>query len=222
MRQVWLCHQGTLIYVGQDENKQCLCPPNYYGNGCQYQKQRVSLTLRLQNENLGKFNVIGVIVGLVDNTGLIHSHEQFTYIPGPDCNTKFDIYLLYRDRPKDMTKNYTIHIEAYDKINLRFLTTWKLPVKFNFMPVNRESALLLCCQEKQICMLNKTAWLDVSANYDPISPITVKLTIPMECRSQSIHGVRYLWRETPCQFKEVAVYSTADSNLPAPPFIYFF
>ncbi|CAF3803579.1 unnamed protein product [Rotaria sp. Silwood1] len=76
--------------------------------------------------------------------------------------------------------------------------------------------------EKQICMLNKTAWLDVSANYDPISPITVKLTIPMECRSQSIHGVRYLWRETPCQFKEVAVYSTADSNLPAPPFIYFF
>ncbi|CAF3803595.1 unnamed protein product [Rotaria sp. Silwood1] len=143
MRQVWLCHQGTLIYVGQDENKQCLCPPNYYGNRCQYQNQRVSLTLRLQNENLGKFNVIGVIVGLVDNTGLIHSHEQFTYIPGPDCNTKFDIYLLYRDRPKDMTKNYTIHIEAYDKINLRFLTTWKLPVKFNFMPVNRESALLV-------------------------------------------------------------------------------
>ncbi|CAF4619761.1 unnamed protein product [Rotaria sp. Silwood2] len=142
MRQVWLCHQGTLIYVGENESEQCLCPPNYYGDRCQYQNQRVSLTLRIQNENLGKFIVIGIIASLVDNTGLIHSYEQFTYVPVRDCNTKFDIYLLYRDRPKDMTKNYTINIEAYDKLSFRYLSTWTFPVKFNFMPVNRESAIL--------------------------------------------------------------------------------
>ncbi|CAF1441247.1 unnamed protein product [Rotaria magnacalcarata] len=31
-----------------------------------------------------------------------------------------------------------------------------------------------------------------------------------------------LWGKTPCQFKQAAIYSTTDSNLPAPPFIRFF
>ncbi|CAF4135808.1 unnamed protein product, partial [Rotaria sordida] len=127
MQQVWLCNRGILIYVGQNESEQCLCPPNYYGDRCQYQNQRVSLTLQLRNENFEKLNVIGIIVTLVDDTGFIHSYEQFTYIPVRDCNTKFNIYLLYQDRPKNITKNYTIHIDAYDKIDLLYLTSWTLP-----------------------------------------------------------------------------------------------
>ncbi|CAF3088932.1 unnamed protein product [Rotaria sp. Silwood2] len=143
MQQVWLCNRGILIYVGQNESEQCLCPPSYYGDRCQYQNQRVSLTLRLRNENLEKINVIAIIVTLVDDTDFIHSYEQFTYISVRDCNTKFNTYLLYQDRPKNMTKNYTIHIDAYDKTDLLYLTSWKLPVRFPFMPVNRESALLV-------------------------------------------------------------------------------
>ncbi len=71
-------------------------------------------------------------------------------------------------------------------------------------------------------MSNETVWISASATYNPISPITVKLIVPEICLSKSVHGVRYLWRETPCLFKQAAVYSTADSNLPAPPFIRFF
>ncbi|CAF1440670.1 unnamed protein product [Rotaria magnacalcarata] len=86
---------------------------------------------------------MGIIITLIDNAGVIQSHEQVTYIPIHDCNTKFNIYLLYRDRPKDTTKNYTIRIDAYDKINLLYLASWTLPVKFIFMPVNRVSAELV-------------------------------------------------------------------------------
>ncbi|CAF4655624.1 unnamed protein product [Rotaria socialis] len=86
---------------------------------------------------------MGIIITLIDNAGLIQSHQQVTYIPIHDCNTKINIYLLYRDRPKDTTKNYTIRIDAYDKINLLYLTSWTLPVKFIFMPVNRVSAELI-------------------------------------------------------------------------------
>ncbi|CAF4643015.1 unnamed protein product, partial [Rotaria magnacalcarata] len=88
------------------------------GDRCQYQNQRVSLTVKFQNKNFDKFAVIRIIVTLVDNTGCIHSHEQLTYIRIHGYDTKFNIYLLYRDRPKDMTKNYTVHIDAYDKVNL--------------------------------------------------------------------------------------------------------
>ncbi|CAF2691574.1 unnamed protein product, partial [Rotaria sp. Silwood2] len=142
IRQAWLCHRGILIYYGKSESEQCLCPPSYYGDRCQYQNQRVSLTLRFHYENLDKLTALGMLITLVDNTGFIHSYEQFTYIPIHDCNTKFNIYLLYQDQPKDITKNYTVHIDAYDKINLIYLTSWTLPVKFLFMPVNRMSAQL--------------------------------------------------------------------------------
>ena len=142
-RQAWLCNKGVLILVGKNETEQCLCPPTYYGHHCQYQNQRVSLTLRVRSEDLVKFTVIGIIITLVDHTGFVHSHEQITYTPTYDCNTKYNIYLFYRDRPKDMTKNYTVHIDAYDKVYLVFITSLTLPVKFLFMPVNRMSTLLI-------------------------------------------------------------------------------
>ncbi|CAF2136233.1 unnamed protein product [Rotaria magnacalcarata] len=44
-KQAWLCHRGILIYYGKNESEKCLCPPSYYGSRCQYQNQRVSLTL---------------------------------------------------------------------------------------------------------------------------------------------------------------------------------
>jgi sialate O-acetylesterase len=79
----------------------------------------------------------------------------------------------------------------------------------------------ICCQAKQICMSNDTVWVAALASYAQKSPITVKLTVPAACLSKALHGVRYLWRETPCLFKQAAVYSTADSNLPAPSFVRF-
>ncbi|CAF1930259.1 unnamed protein product [Rotaria magnacalcarata] len=41
-----------------------------------------------------------------------------------------------------MKKNYTIRIDAFDKTNLIYITSWTLPVKFNFMPVNHASTQL--------------------------------------------------------------------------------
>ncbi|CAF4912589.1 unnamed protein product, partial [Rotaria sp. Silwood2] len=43
------CHRGLPLQVLLDSHKNlttktCLCPPSYYGDRCQYQNQRVSLT----------------------------------------------------------------------------------------------------------------------------------------------------------------------------------
>jgi hypothetical protein len=150
---IWLCGRGILIIVGKNEIKECLCPPSYYGDRCQYQNQRVSLTIRLRKENMAKLDVIGIIITLVDHTGLVHSHEEVTYIPAFDCNTKFNLYLLYQNRPKNITKNYTINIDAYDKVNLIYLTSWMLPVKFPFLPVNRVSAELTIPAQRNCSLL---------------------------------------------------------------------
>ena len=166
IREAWLCHQGILIFVGKNETEECLCLLTYYGDRCQYQNQRVSLTFRMRIENLVKLDVIGVIVTLVDHTGFIHSHEQVTYIPLHDCNTKFNIYLFYQNRPKDMTKNYTVRIDAYDKVNMIYITSWILPVKFPFMPVNRMSALLTISTKNDCRLLYDPKYHELSKNID--------------------------------------------------------
>ena len=40
------CNRGILITFGQNKTDSCLCPSSYYGNRCQFQSERVSLTLQ--------------------------------------------------------------------------------------------------------------------------------------------------------------------------------
>ncbi|CAF0864860.1 unnamed protein product [Adineta steineri] len=140
--RAWLCHRGVVILVGKNETVHCLCSSHYYGNFCQYQNQRVIHTIRIRQQNLKKLHVIGIIIRLVDHTGLTHSYEQITYVPAINCDAKYNLHLLYQDRPKNMSKNYSIYIDAFNKINLTYITSWIFPVQFLFMPVNRMSALL--------------------------------------------------------------------------------
>ncbi len=89
--QVWLNKEKNLT------KNVCLCPPSFYGDTCQYQNQRVSLTV----EFLTKSDSIGtpfiIIVSLIDNSEerIIHSYEQFTVLLNLHCHQKFHAYLLY-------------------------------------------------------------------------------------------------------------------------------
>jgi sialate O-acetylesterase len=80
----------------------------------------------------------------------------------------------------------------------------------------------VCCAGKQICSSNDTAWVAATASKIPDAPLTISLTVNSLCVSKPIDGLRYLWRETPCLFKQAAVYNSEDSNLPAPPYIHYF
>jgi hypothetical protein len=40
------CHRDILIRTGRNQTKKCLCPPNYFGHRCQWQNQRISLTIQ--------------------------------------------------------------------------------------------------------------------------------------------------------------------------------
>ncbi|CAF4720610.1 unnamed protein product, partial [Rotaria sp. Silwood2] len=42
--QPWFCYRGISIVYGKNESVRCLGPLVYYGDRCQYQNQRVSLT----------------------------------------------------------------------------------------------------------------------------------------------------------------------------------
>ncbi|CAF1084363.1 unnamed protein product [Adineta steineri] len=151
------CHRGIAVLNGMDETKKCFCPPNYFGSRCQWQNQRISLSLQLIYHSMTSINAIfQVIIILVDeHNGSTSNHEQITYIPTLDCDTKFNIYLLYPDRPKNLLNNYSIRIDLYEKTKLDYWASWYLSIPFRFLPVNRIAAKLLIPEipEIQSCSL---------------------------------------------------------------------
>ncbi|CAF4997864.1 unnamed protein product [Rotaria sp. Silwood1] len=116
------CHRGFGLHVwlNKEENlakNVCLCLPSYYGDQCQYENQRVSLTIQFQAFSDSLSTLFAIIILLIDDSDerIIHSYEQLTYFSIRDCKIKYNIYLLYSIRPTNQTKNYSIHIDIYEK-----------------------------------------------------------------------------------------------------------
>ncbi|CAF4353476.1 unnamed protein product [Rotaria sp. Silwood2] len=138
------CHRGFHLRIWLNNEKNlttniCLCPPSFYGDQCQYQNQRVSLTVKFRALSDSWSTLFSMIVSLIDdsNERIIHSYEQFTYLSIRDCKIKFNIYLLYSTRPKNQTKNYAIHIDIYEKVSLSYRGSLLFPIIFPFLPVYR-------------------------------------------------------------------------------------
>ncbi|CAF4955680.1 unnamed protein product [Rotaria sp. Silwood1] len=155
----WYCHYGLLtLFKGVNQTKTCLCPPNYFGSQCQWQSQRVSLTLQFRTQSTIDPSIIfQFIIMLIDEQGNIApNYEEITYMPAHDCNKKFNIYLLYPHRPKYSSRNYSIRIDIFDKLTLDYWTSWYLPIPFQFLPVNRISTQLNIpeVRENKLCTLS--------------------------------------------------------------------
>ena len=135
------CHRGIDLYVIENDlfQRTCLCPPMYYGSRCQYQNQRVSLSIRFQAFSDSWKTLFEIIIFLIDsnNPSIIHSYEKLSYLPIDQCRTVFDLYLLYGNRSRDQTKNYSIQINFYEKRSLTYRGSTLYPIDFLFLPVHR-------------------------------------------------------------------------------------
>ncbi|CAF1380778.1 unnamed protein product [Adineta ricciae] len=81
---------------------------------------------------------------LIDQHGQIAPyHERLTYVPDRDCKAKYNLYLLYPDRPKSPAQSYSIRIDIYEKTQLIYWASWYLPIPFYFLPVNRIATQLI-------------------------------------------------------------------------------
>ncbi len=139
---IWRCNRGIMIYRWNKSinNSQslCLCPPAYYGDRCQYENQRVSLTIQVQVSSDWRTLFVIVITLRDDEQGLIKSHDQFNYLATHNCDRKFNVYLLYSTRPKNTSTNHSIHIDIYKKDTLlEYRASWLFPIIFPFLPVYR-------------------------------------------------------------------------------------
>jgi sialate O-acetylesterase len=80
----------------------------------------------------------------------------------------------------------------------------------------------VCCVGIDVCNSNDAAWVPAPASRIEGVSLTISLAVPSQCTALLIDGLRYLWKETPCLFKQAAVYNSEDSDLPAGPHIHYF
>ncbi|CAF1490140.1 unnamed protein product [Adineta steineri] len=167
------CHRGLDLRVWLNKSSNlnststCLCPPTYYGNQCQYQNQRLSLSIRFYDSVQSIQTLFAILIILIDNTNqrMIHSYEQLTYLPKRDCKVKFNVYLVYSTRPKDMNKNYSIHIDIHEKISLKYRGSFLYPVEFLFLPVHRLAFIINIPSEDDYSCSNKKCLHGKCLNY---------------------------------------------------------
>ena len=141
------CLRGLDLYVWSGDKKTltCLCPPSYYGSQCQYQNQRISLTIRVRALSQSYQTLFAVIISLIDDSDqrIVHSFMQISYLSVRDCQNKYGFYLVYSTRPKDPTKTYSIHIDFYEKnTTLTYRGSLLYPIEFPFLPVHRLALLV--------------------------------------------------------------------------------
>ena len=140
----WTCHRGVPIGSQMSDNTSkvlCLCPPSYYGHRCQYQNQRVSLTLQMRLTSDWR-TIFVFLITLTDSEANIESHEYIEYTPNRDCPIKYDLYLLYATRPKNLSKIFSVRIDAFIGMTLNYRASWIFPLRFPFLPVHRLAVLL--------------------------------------------------------------------------------
>ena len=134
------CFRGIPIHVASENGilAKCLCPPSAYGEHCEYQNQRVSLTAQAKSASDWR-SIFTFIFILMSDENEVESYEYRYYSPSTDCAVKWNIYLLYRSRPKDSTKNYSVRVDIYKQETnaLEYRTSWHYPIKFAFLPVYR-------------------------------------------------------------------------------------
>ncbi|CAF3844737.1 unnamed protein product [Adineta steineri] len=148
--ETWYCNRGILILFGINERKTCLCPPSYYGSQCQWQSQRISLTIQFISPRTTFISsIFQVIIMLINEQNeIIGNHEEIVFVPNRDCRIKYHVYLLYPEQPKLSSINYSIRIDLYHKETLNHWTSWFLSIPFQFLPVNRISTQLFIPKER--------------------------------------------------------------------------
>jgi hypothetical protein len=139
---IWHCNHGIYVRSLIDPpGFYCLCPNEYYGDRCQFQRKRLSVTLQLRTTSLLEthLSIFKIVIMLVRNTNptTILSHEQIMYTPLRYCLPTYVVHLLYPiNESLHLSINHTVHIHAFIAQTLLHRKSWQFPVPFEFLPVN--------------------------------------------------------------------------------------
>ncbi|CAF0886145.1 unnamed protein product [Adineta steineri] len=151
LRLDWYCNRG-LIVTTRSSNIECLCPPSYYGKRCEYQSERILITLRIDtpanySRHQSQQNVIRLLARLMIDNRVVH-HEDIFHMR----SMKQLFCLNYPRPPPKQRGNWSVRFDAFsvNKFSVTFIASWLFDVSFSFLPFNR-LILHLTLEEHKVC-----------------------------------------------------------------------
>ena len=82
---------------------------------------------------------ISCILWFLANTAYLYC---LTYLPVSNCKTKYNIELLYATRSKYQSREYSVHLDVYEKRTLSYRGSLFRPLPFLFLPIQCVAAQL--------------------------------------------------------------------------------
>jgi hypothetical protein len=131
----WYCNRGIL--VNDRGLRRCFCPTSYWGERCEYQRDRVSVLLWTNSPaTLPRDTVIKLIIYLIDITSFaILNEEEVHHFPYSQSFYKHLVSL-----PSIRANHSFVRIDAFQVSNQQIVayhTSWKFMIPFPFLPVRR-------------------------------------------------------------------------------------
>lgn len=142
------CNRGIHVQMRKQYNNSeyyhdvCLCSPAYFGDSCQYQSQRITVSVKI-NAAIELQTRFSIIILLLNQEHLIESYDFHAYLGIHECTLALVSYLLYSMRPKTQGHNYSVRIDIYENHHhLNYRGSWLFPLSFPFLPVHRVAVKL--------------------------------------------------------------------------------
>ena len=132
----WYCNRGIPIMDGGQQR--CLCPSSYYGERCEYQRERISLILQIVSSSslLQRDTAIKCVVYLIDiDTLNILVEEEILHFPRVHASYKH-IFSLASIRAQNSFVRIDVY-EVYTERVIGYRASWKFRLPFSFLPVRR-------------------------------------------------------------------------------------
>ncbi|UJR06563.1 hypothetical protein I4U23_010847 [Adineta vaga] len=163
------CHRGILIREKQNHDF-CLCPPSYFGNRCEWQSERITLSFdsEILKSTVDSNVIYRMIFYLVNEyERRVLDFETLLYAPFIHSTLKHIIYLKYpreyllRSPQNRQIERISIYVDAYivTRTSVKYSISWYFPVLFPFLPVNR-LAFRLSFQEPRDINRTRCSQLD--------------------------------------------------------------
>lgn len=160
-----MCNRGLAI-ISINDSIVCLCPPQYYGDFCQYHADRLSVVFHLdlsssESETMTTINATLafqlLVLFMFNNETLMSETVHLRSIDEASVKTKKTVHFpyprspIFRRRPTNRSDidhsppPYALRIELYrwnDNDEPMFVSVWQYPIIFDFLPVSRLAKVL--------------------------------------------------------------------------------
>ncbi|CAF1364182.1 unnamed protein product [Didymodactylos carnosus] len=144
------CNRGIVVTSADVDGDLCLCPPSYFGDRCQYQARRLTAFIKIEIVNRFRNHIFTLWICLINQNDVVVTCDYISH-SYHSALSQHAVYLLYR-RAQNHSDIYFVQVIVYNvtATTVSFHSSLLYPVEFQFLPVNRLSALVQISNKNSI------------------------------------------------------------------------